>query len=187
MKTHLIFLCGLLAFSACTKKVDNDSKELAEDQNEEKFEDSKVEDDTEFAVAAADGGLLEVKLGELAIANAASPEIKKFGQSMVDDHGKANLELKGLAEQKQITIPTTLSDRKQEKYDELSQKKGAEFDEAYAEFMVKDHKDDIDAFKKEAEKGNDADLKAWAAGKVPVLEHHLMMAEAAEKAVKDKK
>ena len=129
---------------------------------------------------------MEVKLGELALTNASSPEIKKFGQSMVDDHGKANLELKGLAEQKQITIPTTLSDKKQEKFDELAKKNGTEFDKAYAEFMVKDHKDDLDAFKKEAEKGNDPDLKAWAAGKVPVLEHHLMMAEAAEKAVKDK-
>ncbi|MEJ7644528.1 MAG: DUF4142 domain-containing protein [Chryseolinea sp.] len=187
MKTQLIALCFLLAFAACNKKVDNDSKEIAEDQNEEKFEDTKVEDDTEFAVAAADGGLLEVKLGELAVANGLSPEIKKFGQSMVDDHGKANQELKGLAEQKQITIPTTLSDKNQEKYDDLALKKGADFDEAYAEFMVKDHKDDIDAFKKEAEKGNDSELKAWAAEKVPVLEHHLMMAEAAEKMVEDKK
>jgi len=186
MKTHLLLLCGVLAFAACTKKTDNDSKELAEDQNEQKFEDTKVEDDTEFAVAAADGGLMEVKLGELAIANGSSPEIKKFGQSMVDDHGKANLELKGLAEQKQITIPTTLSDKKQEKYDELALKKGADFDKAYAEFMVKDHKEDIDAFKKQAEKGNDADLKAWAATKIPTLEHHLAMAETIEKEVNKK-
>ncbi len=48
--------------------------------------------------------------------------------------------------------------------------------------MVKDHKEDIDAFKKEADKGNDPDLKQWASGKVPTLEHHLDMARSAEDA-----
>ena len=102
---------------------------------------------------------------------------------MVDDHSKANSELATLAAQKQISIPPTLSEKKQTKYDDLSKIKGSEFDKAYAKFMVEDHKEDIEAFKKEAEKGIDAELKAWAAEKVPTLEHHLMMAEAAEKAV----
>ncbi|HTE34074.1 MAG TPA: DUF4142 domain-containing protein [Chryseolinea sp.] len=182
-KTYVLLFVGLMAFASCSKKADNDSKEMAEDQNEEKFDSTKIEDDTEFAVAAADGGMLEVKLGELAVANAASAEVKKFGQAMIDDHSKANSELKALAEQKQITIPTTLSDKCQKTYDELSAKKGAEFDKAYAELMVKDHKDDVDAFKKEADKGNDPELKSWAANKVTTLEHHLMMAESTEKAV----
>jgi putative membrane protein len=183
-KAYVLLFVGLMAFASCSKKVDNDSKEMAEDQNEEKFDSTKIEDDTEFAVAAADGGMLEVKLGELAVTNAASAEVKKFGQTMIDDHSKANSELKALAEQKQITIPTTLSDKCQKTFDDLSAKKGTEFDKAYAELMVKDHKDDLEAFKKEADKGNDPELKSWAANKVTTLEHHLMMAESAEKAVK---
>jgi putative membrane protein len=181
-KTTFLFVLCFLAFIACSKKTESDSKEIAEDQNEENL-DKDLQRDSEFAVSAADGGLLEVKLGELALINASAPEIKAFGQSMVDDHSKANSELATLAAQKQISIPPTLSEKNQTQYDDLSKIKGSEFDKAYAKFMVEDHKEDIEAFKKEAEKGTDAELKAWAADKVPTLEHHLMMAEAAEKAV----
>jgi putative membrane protein len=43
--------------------------------------------------------------------------------------------------------------------------------------MVKDHKDAIDDFKHESEKGNDAQISAWAKNKIPTLEHHLTMSE----------
>jgi putative membrane protein len=127
--------------------------------------------------------MLEVQLGQLALTKAASPKVKEFAQSMVDDHGKANEELKSLAQTKNITLPSTLSDEKQKDYNKLAEKSGAEFDKAYSEFMVKDHKDDISKFKKAAENAKDGDIKSWAAGKVPVLEHHLSMAEAIEDAV----
>ena len=62
--TFLLVLC-FLAFIACSKKTESDSKEIAEDQNKENV-DKDLQRDSEFAVSAADGGLLEVKLGELA-------------------------------------------------------------------------------------------------------------------------
>jgi len=180
-----------LAFAACffalvscgTKNNQDDSKDVAEEQNEQKFEDTKIEDDTEFAVAAADGGMLEVQLGQLALTKATSPKVKEFAQSMVDDHSKANDELKSLAQTKNITLPSTLSEEKQKDYNDLAEKSGDDFDKAYSDYMVKDHKDDLDAFKKAAENAEDADIKTWAANKVPVLEHHLSMAETMEDAV----
>jgi putative membrane protein len=179
VKMHILFFL-MLCVMACGKKAETDSKEIAQDQNESKFDSADTEGDADFAVAAADGGMLEVQLGQLAVSRASAPSVKKFGQSMIDDHSKANEELKTLAAQKNITLPATLSEKNQKKYDELSGKSGGEFDKAYAKFMVEDHKEDIDEFKKEAEKGNDPDLKAWASGKVSVLEHHLGMAEAAQ-------
>jgi putative membrane protein len=68
--------------------------------------------------------------------------------------------------------------------DELSLKSGAEFDKAYADLMVKDHKEDVDEFKKESEKGNDPELRAWAGETLPTLEHHLKMAESNADALK---
>jgi putative membrane protein len=181
IKLNRLLMVGLMAacLASCGKKAETDSKEVAEETNKDTFEDTDTKRDAEFAVAAADGGLLEVRLGELAVSQASAASVKKFGQSMIDDHSKANEELKALAAKKNIALPTSLSEKNQKKYDELSGKSGAEFDKAYASFMVDDHKEDIEEFKKEAEKGNDADVKAWASGKIPVLEHHLMMAQAA--------
>ncbi|REA55451.1 DUF4142 domain-containing protein [Dyadobacter luteus] len=179
-----MLIASMMMFTACNSNKTEDSKEVAEEQNEQKFEDSKVEDDTEFAVAAADGGILEVKLGELAQTNGAAPSIKEFGKQMVKDHGKANEELIALAKQKNISLPMSLSDEKQKKVDDLASKKGKDFDKAYASFMVDDHQEDINDFQEAAKDGKDPEIKAWAAEKVPTLQHHLEMAKKMKDAVK---
>jgi len=186
MKAFIPFvsLLCLLLWASCSDKKQTDSKEIAEDQNEEKFDTTKLEADTEFAVDAADAGMLEVQAGQLALTKASSAKVKQFAQTMIDDHTKANEELKSLATSKNITLPTAISDKHQKKYDDLASKSGADFDKAYADMMVKDHKDVVDMFKKAADKCNDQEVKGWAAEKVPALEHHLSMAENMDNEIK---
>src|ERR1051326_6076917 len=64
--------------------------------------------DETFVTKAAQGGLAEVKLGTLATQKASNADVKAFGQQMVDDHSKANDELKQLASTKGITLPTDI-------------------------------------------------------------------------------
>ncbi len=181
-------LCAsLFTIASCGNNSENDSKEVAKEQNEEKFDDTNIEGDTKFAVSAADGGMMEVELGKLALKNGSAPEVKQFAQMMIDDHTNANNELIALAQKKNITLPTTLSSDKQDKVNDMAKKTGHDFDVAYMDFMVDDHKEDIDDFKDEADKGNDADIKAWASGKVATLESHLQMAENGKNSVKDRK
>jgi putative membrane protein len=185
---NILLLALVFAFASCdTKKNQDDSKEIAEDQNDKKLEDSDTKKDAEFAVDAADGGLYEVQMGTLALTKASSPDVKKFGQMMVDDHSKANTELKGLAAQKSITIPDVMSEDCQKKYYDLDKKDKKDFDKEYIDQMVKDHKDDIDKFEKEADKGNDNDVKSWAAGKLATLRHHLEEAQRIQDALKNNK
>jgi len=174
-----LFLC-----SSCSKNKPEDSKEIAEEQNEEKFDTTDLEYDTEFAVSAADAGILEVQLGTLALTKATSSIVKQFAQTMIDDHTKANEELKALAQSKNITLPTILSEKHQKKVSDLEEKSGSDFDKEYSDLMVKDHKDVVAMFKKAADKCKDAELKAWAGGKISALEHHLSMAENVKKQVK---
>ena len=175
---------AVVALVACNTAKKEDAEDVAEEHNEAKFEATDLKDDAEFAMKAADGSMMEVALGNLAQTNAASPKVKEFGQMMVKDHSAGGEELKKLAASKNITLPTAMSTDKQEDYDELAAKKGADFDKAYIKFMVKDHKEDIDEFTEAAKECKDPEMKAWAAGKVPTLQHHLSSAESVEKMLK---
>lgn len=185
MKKIFIFAFAAGVLTACgNKETKSDSVETTEKANE-KLDDTNLEDDAEFAVNAAEGGMLEVQLGELAQTNATSPKVKEFGQMMITDHTKANDELKELAKTKNIALPAALGKERMNDYEGLKAKKGNEFDKAYIEYMIKDHKEDIEEFREQSKEGNDPEIKAWAGGKLPTLEHHLQMAEDAQKWVKE--
>lgn len=145
---------------------------------------SLSDQDKKFADAAAKGGMMEVMMGDLAKTNAQNATVKSLGAMMVKDHGKANNELKTWAATAKYTLPTTLDADQQKQYDELKAKKGAEFDRAYTDLMVTDHKKDIAEFKKEASGGTETSLKSFASNTLPTLEHHLMESEKAQAAVK---
>lgn len=190
-----LLITGLTVLNACGSNSSPDAKDQAEKANDAKLDSSgkdsaaagsaaisSTQPDVDFAVAAADGGMMEVELGRMAVQKAASPEVKKLGAMMVKDHSAANSELKKVAGDKNITLPADMSDKCKKHVQDLSEKTGKDFDKAYTDLMVSDHKEDIDEFKKEANNGKDSVLTAWARGKVPVLEHHLQMAETAKKA-----
>jgi putative membrane protein len=131
--------------------------------------------DKTFAMKAAQGGMAEVKLGELAAKQGASERVKQFGQRMVDDHGKANDDLKQIASNKSLTLPTDLDAKSKALYARLEKLHGAAFDNAYLKAMRQDHAKDIADFKKEAANGRDADIKGFASRTLPVIEEHYKM------------
>ncbi|HEY0741198.1 MAG TPA: DUF4142 domain-containing protein [Chryseosolibacter sp.] len=191
MKKHLfqiMFVAVAALLASCDSKKTEDSTEVAEDQNEAKHDDSNLEKDSKRVVEIADGGLYEVQLATMALTKAKSPEVKKFAQMMVDDHTKANNELKAWASKKGVTLPDVMSEEKQKEYYDLERDEEAnEFDAEYMEEMVEDHKKDINKFEDIAEDASDAELKAWAGEKLSTLKHHLAEAERIRDAVKNKK
>jgi putative membrane protein len=129
--------------------------------------------DTTFAAKAAVGGMAEVALGKMAAAKGSDSQVKSFGNMMVMDHGKANAELKGIAQSKKITLPAGLDAEHQAKRDSLSKLSGAAFDKAYVNAMVEGHKKTLALMQSEASGGQDTELKAFAAKTAPVVQHHL--------------
>lgn len=136
---------------------------------------SSAADTGTFFNEAAQGGLAEVQLGNLATTKAQSPEVRAFGQQMVADHSKANAELQQLAARRSVTLPTEPNSSQKSMISKLSQMSGAEFDKEYVSAMVDDHEKDVKAFQTQAESGTDADLKAFAAKTLPTLQAHLQM------------
>jgi putative membrane protein len=139
------------------------------------------EEDIKFINEAASGGLAEVELGQMAQTKATDPQVKEFGAMMVQDHTKANDELKALAEKKNITLPATPSEQQRKVKDELSTKSGKDFDNAYVLNMVKDHKKDIKLFEDASKKVDDPELKAFIVKTLPTLRMHLTHVQAIEK------
>ena len=136
-----------------------------------------------FVMSTARDGIAEVELGKLASEKAANADVKSFGQRMVTDHGKANDELKGLAQNKGMTLPTDMDAKHKALRDRLMKMSGEAFDHAYIAAMVNGHRQAVTAFRTEARAGKDADIKAWAAKTLPTIEDHLKVAQSLNRAV----
>jgi len=132
--------------------------------------------DRTFMLKAAGSGLYEVEASRLAAERARSSAVKNFAQSMVSDHEKANQELMALASARGVSLPQQLPADKRKEVDRLSKAKN--FD---AEYMrntgVKEHKAAVALFEKASKSAKDAELKAWAAEKLPTLRAHLAHAQ----------
>lgn len=131
-----------------------------------------------FVQQASSGGLAEVRAGQLATERAASAEVKQFGQQMVTDHTKANQELATLAQAKQLPVATALDPKHQAMVEQLATLHGAEFDRVYLAGQVADHEQTVTLFTTQANKGQDAELKAFATKTLPTLQEHLRMVRA---------
>lgn len=133
--------------------------------------------DATFVKKAASGGMAEVELGKLATQKASNPDVKQFGQKMVDDHSKANDQLKQVASEKHVTLPDGPSAKDKAMMTKLEGMSGDQFDRAYMENMVKDHKQDVAEFQKASKSSQDAQIKDFASQTLPTLQDHLKEAQ----------
>jgi putative membrane protein len=133
--------------------------------------------DDDFAKRAAEGGIAEVKFGQLAENKGDSQAVKDFGKLMVADHTKANELLQKEAAQEKVDLPAKMTNKDQMAYDSLSKLSGASFDKAYARDMVRDHRADITEFETESNSGHKDWTKTFATQTLPTLREHLKQAE----------
>jgi putative membrane protein len=135
------------------------------------------EKDYKFVKEAAKGGMSEVELGNLAKEKGISQSVKDYGNRMVRDHSKANDELKQIASTKGATLPAEPSHGERSTMDKLQKTSGTDFDRAYADAMVKDHRTDVKEFQDAAQNADDPEIKAFAQKTLPTLQEHQRLAE----------
>ncbi len=127
----------------------------------------------------------EIQASQLAAQKASNPEVKDFAQKLVNDHTQLSNDLSSLAQNKGVTLSSsTLEKRDQKELNTLNKYSGKKFDREYMKDMVKDHKEDIKDFQKEAKNGKDSDLQSFASNHISALQGHLSMAQDLEKRVK---
>ncbi len=126
-----------------------------------------------FMKKAADGGMTEVELGQLAAEKGGSDSVKDFGSEMVKDHGKINDNLKEVAGKMNFTLPAKVSAKHHATIEKMSGMSGADFDKAYVPAMVKDHEKDIAEFEKADTTVKNPDLKKFIEDSLPMMKDHL--------------
>lgn len=131
----------------------------------------------DFIKDAAQGNMAEMAMGRLAETKAQSTEVKQFAQQLVTDHGKAQDQLKPVAEKHKVKMPTELSDKHRQDAQRFEKMQGAEFDRAFMAHMVQDHQKEIQKFQQAEKEIKDADVKGYITQSLPVLQQHLAMAQ----------
>lgn len=183
MKKPLIFgkailSLGVLALSLGTVscKEENkaeDPKEVAEEENEAKFENAdNLEETSEMVVDAAEFNLMQRELAKVAQVKAVSQPVKDLAKTVENHHNESFNEVSALAKTKNISVPTALTEDGQKEYDRLNKVDANKFDKEYLDRIKKDHKDAIDEYTKDAEKTTDVELKAWLNGQITTLKSH---------------
>jgi putative membrane protein len=133
-----------------------------------------------FVLAATEAGLLEVEAARVAMNASTNSAVKSFADRVISDHGKFDAELAVIAKQKSITVPTQLDADRTKKLQWLRDRSIAEFDAAYAAQVVERYARTVDLFRANVVNG-DAELAAYAARTLPLLEQHRRLADSLKK------
>lgn len=139
--------------------------------------------DKKFIVMAADTDMSEAHQGQMAESQATRADVKDFARTLVQDHTKAYQQLTELAVKTGVSIPTGIDTAKDRTIVQLVHLSGSRFDNQFIRDEIADHRHAIALFKREAEHGQDADVRDYASKMVPVLENHLHLAEKCAKPV----
>lgn len=135
------------------------------------------EQDKHWVHDAIEGGNGEVELGHLAQRKGNSDDVRRFGQHMVEDHTKLGMQVKAVAAKTGVNAPSGTAAGAMATKAELEVLSGDAFDKAYIKAMVKDHRDDLEAFQKEADGGTNPQIREAAKKGAQVVQSHLQMAE----------
>jgi putative membrane protein len=145
---------------------------------------NRASTDSTFAEEAAQGGMAEVQMAQLALSKTNNQAVKDLADKILRDHTQANEELTQITAKNNVILPVSMDAKDQAESDKLKALSGAAFDREYVTYEIQDHKNNLRKFDHESMHGMDPAVKQWTAKYVPVLQTHLSVAENALKAVK---
>jgi putative membrane protein len=133
--------------------------------------------DRQFLQKAYTDSAWKVDLGEIALRQAASKDIQEFSGRMIKDQGQIGLDLNVLAKRKGMQLSGDVGPVRRNTSAALSQEYGAAFDRNYISLMMDEHQRGAALYLEEAEKGLDADIRAFARRIVGKLEEYAGLAK----------
>ncbi|GLX05473.1 DUF4142 domain-containing protein [Microbispora sp. NBRC 16548] len=133
--------------------------------------------DKAFLVGAHQDNLAEIQGGQLAERQAGKQSVRDAGRKFVEDHTSLDGQLKRVAEQLGVDLPSRPSEEQQAELRRFAANSGTAFDRAWIDAQVKDHRKTLDFLDKEISTGSSQDVKNLARDAKPVVQEHLNLVE----------
>jgi putative membrane protein len=194
IKKILPFLFAALLMVACGPKdqqatgSEAETKDAADEANDEKFETNKAEADADFVVEAVNSNYAEIEMAQLAGQRSDNAEIKEIAKLLENEHNQLLKDLQTLAGKKAITIPTEKDDADRRSIDALNEKSDIrDFNKTWCKEMVDAHEKSIEKFEERLQKTEDPDVKALVNKALPHLRTHLEKVKACEQKIAEAK
>ncbi|HVU47897.1 MAG TPA: DUF4142 domain-containing protein [Terracidiphilus sp.] len=133
--------------------------------------------DQAFVRETMEGDNAQVAMSQLAQEKSTSPDVKQFGQKMVQIHTELNEQLKPAAKQLGVDEPKGPSRKQKQEITKLQALSGPDFDTAYIQAMAKQQQHDLKQFKNESESGQSPGVQMAAKQDAPILAQHYQVLE----------
>jgi putative membrane protein len=129
----------------------------------------------QFVKTVAISDMFEIQSSQLAAQMSKNADVQEFAATMIKDHTKTSNELKSLVKQGKTnaTIPSQMDEKHTQMLSQLKSASGANFDRSYKQIQVQAHQEAVDLFQSYSQKGDNAELRAWAGKTLPALKQHL--------------
>lgn len=170
-----LLLSTIILTTSCGDSVEKkDSKEVAEERNDQKFTKDSSENNAQLLVDIAAANYHEIAMAEVAKEKTVNKDIRTLSDMLIADHKKVLAETQGLAAAKTITLPIAESEDAKKDTQKFRDKKNNEFDKDWVDAMVDAHKNSIKKFEEAVNDDKvNAEIKTWAGNILPTLRTHL--------------
>jgi putative membrane protein len=165
---------------------EKDTKEMAEESNDAKF-DGKTEKDADRLADSYLSNLFEIEVSQQATGKASTGDVKQLASMLVEKHTAMNEDIRTMANTQGVTLPAGITEEQREKINKLGEKTGMEYDREYTKMMKDKHEKAVDNYSKIAEKTDNSAIREWASATVTEVRSHLDMVNATWEKIKDMK
>lgn len=186
MYVNLLFASLLCMAVACNEGASNEeTKEPAEEVNQDYEKLRAEEDDASFLVDAYSYNSMIVRYGQEAMQNASTPALQDFASQSVEYHQNLKTEIERLARERNVALPAVVGEDVEEKAGEMREKEGRDFDDVYIDVLGSIQGSMIGHFEDAAEDAGDTEIRNWASNTLPDLRAHEQTVETLDERIEN--
>jgi len=169
----LAFTIMLLLVTCANRSKEEDSKEIAEEENEKRFKDKASELDARFVVEVVSSNMAELKMAQVGEQLAKKTEVKEIASMLKAQHIDIIDRFKTYAELRQISLPTDITtDAKRTEENVIDDGDQSTFDREWCKDIAQMYEESNKKFNDLLPQLSDPELKDLASQVSPIIQLH---------------